>query len=441
MRIMRIPIRIKFSTLIFLLIVIITSVIFWFTLYRVRESLTKEIKLQGEILANIIALNAEDPIIAKDELYLARLVNDAVKNEGVRYTYIVDNNNVVLAHNEMDLTGFSTDSIISPKNTYHVTRPIVLAGKKEIGKVHVGLDMERIIKTTNNMQIILIIISVGGLLLGTLGAMLLSRYFTRPIHELVDGFKAVTNGDLRQVLRKKADDEIGDLMTAFNQMTRSLMEKEQIKDAFRRYVSRQVAEEIFKNPDQYIDTLRGSRRKVTILFADIRGFTPLTERLSAEEVVNLLNEVLTDMTKVIFKHEGTVDKFIGDSIMAVFGAPIAHTDDTDRSIHAAVEIQRAVKELSEKRRKEGREIICVGIGINTGEVVVGNIGAKVRLDYTVIGASVNIANRLQEVASGGEIVISESVFKETTAPYKFSESMLIKVKGKEEPVKIYRVLF
>lgn len=441
MTIMRIPITIKFSTLIFLLIVIITSVIFWFTLNRVRRSLTKEIKLQGEILANIIALNAEDPIIARDDLYLARLVNDAIKNEGVQYTYIVDSNRIVLAHDEMELIGYSADSIIKPKNTYHVKRPIVLAGKKQIGEVHIGIDMERIIKTTDNMQIMLIIISVIGLLLGTFGAMLLSRYFTRPIHELADGFKAVANGDLYQVLSKKADDEIGDLMTAFNQMTHSLMEKEQIKDAFRRYVSRQVAEEIFKNPDQYIETLRGTRRKVTILFADIRGFTPLTERLSAEDVVTLLNEVLTDMTKVIFKHEGTVDKFIGDSIMAVFGAPIAHLDDTDRSIHAAVEIQRAIQKMSEQRRREEREMISVGIGINAGEVVVGNIGAKVRLDYTVIGGSVNIANRLQEVASGGEIVISESVFKETTAPYKFSEPMLIKVKGKEEPVKIYRVLF
>lgn len=438
---MRIPITIKFSTLIFLLILVITTVIFWFTLYRVRVSLSQEIRLQGEILANLIALNAEDPMITKDDLYLARLVTDAIKNEGVRYTYIVDSNEVILAHNEMVLIGRSAEVFIRPENTYHVTRPIVLAGKKEIGKVHVGIDIERIINTTNNMQVILIIISITGLLLGTLGAMLLSKYFTGPIHQLVDGFKAVSNGDLNQALHKKGNDELGDLMSAFNQMTRSLREKEHIKDAFRRYVSRQVAEEIFKNPEQYIETLRGSRRKVTILFADIRGFTPLTERLSAEEVVSLLNEVLTDMTKVIFKYEGTVDKFIGDSIMAVFGAPIAHEDDTDRAIHAAVEIQQSIRESSEQRRKEAREMINVGIGINAGEVVVGNIGAKVRLDYTVIGGSVNIANRLQEVASGGEIIISESVFKETKVPYKFSEPMFIKVKGKEEPVKIYRVLY
>jgi adenylate cyclase len=147
------------------------------------------------------------------------------------------------------------------------------------------------------------------------------------------------------------------------------------------------------------------------------------------------------MTKIIFKYEGTVDKFIGDSIMAVFGAPMAHDDDTDRSIHAAVEIQKSILEMSAQKKKKDHEIIKVGIGINTGEVVVGNIGAKVRLDYTVIGGSVNIANRLQEVAGGDEIIISEDVFKETKVPYKFSESMLIKVKGKEDPVKIYRVLY
>lgn len=438
---MRIPIRVKFSILMFLLMLVITSVIFWFTLYRVRKSLTHEIRLQGEILANLIALNAEDLLIANDDLYLMRLVIDAVKNEGVRYAYITDRNSVIRAHNEMALIGRPVDVIIKPHNIYHVTRPIVLVGQREIGKVNVGLDMERIIDTTNAMQVVLIVISVTGLLLGTLGAMLLSRYFTGSIHELLNGVKAVTKGDLSLTLKRRADDEIGDLTTAFNQMTDSLREKEQIKDAFRRYVSRQVAEEIFKNPDQYIETLQGSRRKVTVLFADIRGFTPLTERLPAERVVTLLNEVLTIMTKVIFKYEGTVDKFIGDSIMGVFGAPIAHDDDTDRSIHAAVEIQKSMFEMSEQRNRKDREMMKVGIGINTGEVVVGNIGAKVRLDYTVIGGAVNIANRLQEVASGGEIIISEDVFKETKVPYKFSESMLIKVKGKEDPVKIYRVLY
>jgi adenylate cyclase len=438
---MRIPVRLKFSILICMLILVTTGVIFWFTLYRVRGALIDEIRLQGEILARIIALNAEDPLIAHDDLYCARLVMDAMKNEGVGYAYILDTNNVIRAHNEMQYVGKRIDFFEPPAHLYQVSIPIVLAGKKDIGTVSVGLGTERIEKTTKAMQFILVLISVFGLLFGIIGALVLSNYLTNPINELVVGVRAIAEGDYNQMIKKRTNDEIGDLTAAFNQMTMSLKEKEQIKDAFRRYVSHQVAEEIFKNPEQYIDTLKGSRRKVTILFADIRGFTPLTERLSAENVVSLLNRLLTIMTKVVFKYEGTIDKFIGDSMMAIFGAPIAHPDDVNRAIHAAVDIQKAIEEINKKSRAEQKEVIKVGIGINTGEVVVGNIGAKVRLDYTVIGASVNLANRLQEVASGGEIIISEHVFKETQVPYKFSESMLIKVKGKATPVKVYSVLY
>jgi len=437
---MRVPIRLKFSFLIFLLIVVITGAILWFTLTRVRESLTNEIKLQGELLARNIALNAEDPLVTNDDLYLARLVTDAVKNEGIGYAFITDNNSVIRAHNKIEYVGKTNKEFILPQDLFKVDLPILIAGRKEIGKVNIGLSMARIKITTGTMQVILVTIAIGGLFIGILGAMLLSNYLTNPIKDLVRGVQAIARGNFNQQIKTKANDEIGDLTGAFNVMAKSLKEKEEIKDAFRRYVSHQVAEEIFKNPAKYIETLKGTRRKVTILFADIRGFTPLAERLPAEEVVSLLNEVLSSMSNVIFKYEGTIDKFIGDCIMAVFGAPIAHPDDINRAINAATDIQRAIAETNKKRKAENREIIKVGIGINTGEAVVGNIGAKERLDYTVIGDSVNIASRLQEVAIGDEIIVSESVFNETRTFYKFSTPMMIKVRGKEAPIKIYRVL-
>lgn len=437
----RIPVRFKFSILIFLLILIITGVIFWFTLNRVRSALVHEIKLQGEILAHTIRLNAEDPLITNDELYLARLVTDAVKNEGVRYAYIVDKENIIRAHNNIDLIGKPVAAFIPPSDLYDVTLPIVLAGKKEIGQVSVGLGTARIVATTQGMQIVLIFISIAGLILGIVGALLLSNILTNPIHDLVAGVRAIAQGRYDQRIACGPNDEIGDLTEAFNLMAKSLKEKEQIKEAFRRYVSHQVADEIFKDPSKYFETLKGTRRKVTIFFADIRGFTPLTERLPAEEVVSLLNEVLTVMTNVIFKYEGTIDKFLGDGLMAIFGAPLAHDNDTDLAIHAAVDMQRSIKKMNDLRQQQDKDLIKIGIGIHTGEVVVGNIGAKERLDYTVIGDSVNLASRLQEIAGGDEVIISENACEEASVPYKFSPSMLIKVKGKENPIKIYRVLY
>lgn len=438
---MRIPIRLKFSLLISLLILIITGVIFWFTLNRVRDALVHEIKLQGDILTHIMTLNAEDPLITNDDLYLARLVTDAVKNEGVGYAYIVDKKNIIRAHNNIELIGKPAEAFEPPQDLYDVTLPIVLAGKKEIGRVSIGLGTERIVATAQSMQILLIFISVAGLCLGVLGALLLSNILTNPIHDLVNGVRAIAQGNYDQQILRQSNDEVGDLTEAFNQMAKSLKEKELIKEAFRRYVSHQVADEIFKDPAKYFETLKGSRRKVTICFADIRGFTPLTERLPAEEVVSLLNEVLTNMTNVIFKYEGTIDKFLGDGLMAIFGAPLTHDNDTDLAIHAAVDMQKSINKMNDIRHQKGKNTIKIGIGIHTGEVVVGNIGTKERLDYTVIGDSVNLAARLQEVAGGGEVIISESAFEESDVPYKFSPSMLIKVKGKENPIKIYQVLY
>jgi adenylate cyclase len=437
---MRIPVRLKFSILIFLLICIITTVVLCFTINFVRESLKKEIELQGEILARNIALNSEDPLITNDDLYLARLVTDAVKNEGVEYAYIVDNDGIIRAHNNIEFVGKLNEAFIKPSNLYNVTLPILLAGKKEIAKVNVGLGTERIKSITNVMQLILIIISIAGLFIGILGAILLSNYLTSPIKKLVGGVQAIAEGNYEQRIGRKSNDEIGDLTVAFNKMARSLKEKEQIKDAFRRYVSHQVAEEIFKDPSKYIDTLKGARRKVTVLFADIRDFTPLAERLPAERVVILLNEVLSSMTEIIFKYGGTIDKFIGDCIMAVFGAPIMHLDDTNRAIFAAVDIQKSIEEMNNKRKVKKGENIRIGIGINVGEAVVGNIGAKERLDYTVIGDSVNVASRLEKIAGADEILVSAQVFNESDVPYAFTEPRLIKVKGKTDPVKCYSIV-
>ena len=437
---MRFPIRLKFSLLISLLVLMIIFIIFLFTLNRVQESLSREIELQGETLARIMALVAEDPLVMNDDLYLARLVSDATKNEGVGYAYITDNSGIIRAHNEIAFVGKLEKEFKQPRNLYKVSLPIMIAGKKEIGKIAIGLGTERIKITTRAIQAIMLLIAVIGVSIGVLGAMVLSNYLTRPINELVKGTLRISQGDFDQHIMIKSYDEIGDLTAAFNKMARSLKEKEQIKDALRRYVSHQVAEEIFKNPGKYIETLKGTRRRVTVLFADIRSFTPLAEKLPAEDVVYLLNEVLTNMSNVIFKWEGTIDKFIGDCLMAVFGAPITYPDNTNRAINAAADIQKAIEEMNQKLTKQGRDPIKIGIGINAGEAVVGNIGAKERLDYTVIGDSVNLAAKLQEVAKGGEIIISESVFNEANVPYEFSEPMLIKVKGKENPVKIFRVI-
>ena len=145
------------------------------------------------------------------------------------------------------------------------------------------------------------------------------------------------------------------------------------------------------------------------------------------------------MTTIIFKNEGTIDKFIGDCIMAIFGAPIPHKDDVYRAVKSAVEIQYRMSDLNKERQRNGMRMVNVGIGINHGEAVVGNIGSKERLDYTVIGDSVNTASRIQGLAKGGEVVVSESVYYQVKDAFTFIEMPPVKVKGKEKPLKVFKI--
>jgi len=183
-----------------------------------------------------------------------------------------------------------------------------------------------------------------------------------------------------------------------------------LRYAFSRYVSHQLVDGIMSDPEQI--KLGGERRKITVLFADIRGFTTMTEKMRPEDVVDLLNTYLSGLTDVVFKYEGTLDKYIGDCVMAVFGAPIAHYNDTERAVISAIEMQKYVDELNRERQEEGFERVEIGVGINTGYVISGNMGSVDRMDYTVIGDVVNTASRLEGFAGRGQIVVTKEVYEE-----------------------------
>jgi adenylate cyclase len=233
-------------------------------------------------------------------------------------------------------------------------------------------------------------------------------------------------------------DEIGDLTESFNQMARSLREKEMIKRAFTRYVAREVVEEILKDPENLV--LTGERREVTVLFCDVRGFTPMSERLSPEEVVLLLNDFYTLMIETTFKHDGTLDKFLGDAVMAIFGAPIAHPDHSLRAVRTALAMQEGIIELNARRQTEGKEPITVGIGVSAGAAVAGTVGTADRMEYTVIGDTVNLAARLESSAKPGQILISQPTYAAVCDLVDVRPLGPIRVKGKEEEVDVYEVL-
>ena len=209
------------------------------------------------------------------------------------------------------------------------------------------------------------------------------------------------------------------------------------RQALERFLSGAIVEKILANPDQI--HLGGENQTATIMFTDIRGFTRMAEKMEPQQVVELLNEYFTEMTDLIFENGGTLDKYLGDGIMAVFGAPITKPDDPARSVKTAIEMQRAMVRLNRDWEARGQPALRAGIGVNTGAVTAGNIGSTKRMDYTVIGDAVNLASRLCANAAGGQILVSESTFAQLGGSRPAKKLEPIRVKGRDTPVEVYEI--
>jgi adenylate cyclase len=217
------------------------------------------------------------------------------------------------------------------------------------------------------------------------------------------------------------------------------IEKETLtRERFQRLLSPAIAELVVSG--ELAVEKGGQARDTTVFFSDIRGFTAMSETRTAQQIVDMLNEYFEQMVEIIFKHEGTLDKFVGDEIMALFGSPVSHPDDAYRAVKVAVEQVRALEEWNRVRVAEGEPAINIGIGINTGSVVAGYLGSSKALEYTVIGDVVNTASRLCSVAQAGQIIISRSTHDLVKDYFETEELSPTQVKGKAQALQVYKVL-
>ncbi|KPK90204.1 MAG: hypothetical protein AMJ94_10025 [Deltaproteobacteria bacterium SM23_61] len=228
-------------------------------------------------------------------------------------------------------------------------------------------------------------------------------------------------------------------VTGYRYMTEE-KEKKKIRGAFQYYLTASVVEEMLKNPDKL--KLGGEKKDLTVLFSDIRGFTSISEQMTPEGLVRFLNEYLTTMTDIVFKYDGLLDKYMGDAIMAIWGAPLDQPDHVKRACLAALEMVEELHRLQKKWSAEGMPFLNVGIGVNAGPMVVGNMGSDRRFDYTVMGDSVNLGSRLEGLNKtyGTNIIVSEMTFDKVKGEFLARELDLVRVKGKDQPVKIYELL-
>ena len=211
-----------------------------------------------------------------------------------------------------------------------------------------------------------------------------------------------------------------------------------VRSNFERYFAPQLAQRIAESAGA--TKLGGDKRPVAVLFSDIRGFTPLSESMKPDDIATLLNEYFTEMVECVFRHAGMLDKFIGDAVMAQWGAPLSNADDADRAMQAAIDMMTALDELNERWRAQGRQTLEIGIGLNYGEAFAGNIGSERRLEFTVIGDTVNTARRLCEAAGPGEILLSDGMRRALSAPPPLDQQPPMELKGKSQMLPVYRVL-
>ena len=299
--------------------------------------------------------------------------------------------------------------------------------------------------------------TIGITLVFAIGLILLFiKKVTDPLRNMVNTMKEIiTSSDLSQRARVEYDDEVGHLATWFNRMVgdlemaynqikqyayKSVLAKtseEKIRHIFQKYVPGEIIDEVLKTKGSSL--LQGKKQTTTILFSDIRSFTSIAERLSAEELVISLNTYFNIMVGIIIKHKGIIDKFIGDAIMSIFGAPVLHEDDPLQAVLTGLEMLDSLDGFNRKQVKMGRPIFKIGIGLNTGDVVVGNIGSTQKLEYTCIGDEVNLANRLEGLTKmyGVPIIISEFTLAQTKGGVRAREIDSVRVKGKLKPVKIF----
>jgi adenylate cyclase len=268
-----------------------------------------------------------------------------------------------------------------------------------------------------------------------------SKTITLPLRALVDAAKRIEEGHFHLRLKPRARDEVGLLTSAFVHMGDGLAERQRLKDTFGRFVNKDIAERAAKGTIK----LGGERKVVTVFFSDIRDFTSISERMEPEEVVDFLNKYMTRMVGCVNAAGGNVDKFIGDAIMAVWGAPLTELSEAEyaeRAVDAALKMRKELRDFNKDRGGPRAPVIRIGCGLNSGPVIVGQIGSTERIEYTVIGDAVNLASRIEALNKpfATDILVSQDTYELVKGVFRFEPMKPIMVKGKNEPQQIYAVL-
>lgn len=312
--------------------------------------------------------------------------------------------------------------------------------KTSFGGAVVSLTSEEtILEVSHEVKRRAIFVAGSAISLAIFFIFLFSMTLTSPIEKLAEMIALVSKGnfDVKARTQVKSHDEVGDLAEAFDHMTEGLKERDKVKSLFSKFHGSSVAEDLIGKDIG----VGGQAKDVVVFFSDIRGFTAFSEKRSPEEVVEMLNEYFAVMVKIINAHGGVVDKFIGDAIMAIWGAPKSSDRDCHKALRACLEMRKALEELNEKRIARGQPAINIGMGLHAGTAISGTIGSDERMEYTVIGNTVNTASRIEAStkAFGADLLVTDSVIEKVGEDFKVDLAGAAEVKGRSDAIKMYKV--
>ncbi|MCR9143995.1 MAG: HAMP domain-containing protein [bacterium] len=276
------------------------------------------------------------------------------------------------------------------------------------------------------------------LLLAFLFVFFFSRTISRPISRLVRATRQIEQGDYHVTIKESTHDEVGLLTRSFARMAAGLEEKEKIKRTFGKFVNPEIVNRALQDEIK----LGGENKVAAVLFSDLRNFTSMSENMRPDEIVALLNDYFTHMVDCVHDHHGVVDKYIGDALMAHWGAILSNGNDTENAVHAAIDMRNALAHVNERLGATGQDRLKIGCGINTGPVLAGQIGSEKRLEYTVIGDTVNLASRIEYLNKhfGTDILISEYAYRMVEGMFHVVQMPPIRIKGKSRAETVYAVL-
>jgi class 3 adenylate cyclase len=484
-------INFKFSLFIGLMLTVLLGLVTLIVHNQLSRDLAREVAERGATIARNLAAPTQEAMIGKDDLtlnilskgvveaerpetepagFFGQIVQDlmpgkaveSAKNEGIVRAIVVDqqenNKDMVIADSKKGAGDANVKYESPPLKTsddepfptftdekgnvfYDIASDINITDEKMqqrmLGSIHLYMRRDVVTNAVRIATTRLVAIMLASLFLGVIALSILVRVLMRPIGHLVSGVNAVAAGDFSKEIKLNPNDELGELVDAYNGMAKSLREKEAVQEALAKYTSKDLVNQMLSDKGKL--ELGGQRVHATIFFSVVRGLAALAGSMEPEKFVGIMNEYLEIETDIIMRNGGSIDKFIGDEVMALWG--LKGEDVAEQAylcVKAGVEIQDAIVSHNAKREGRGEPVFECSAGINTGEVVSGNMGSSVKMDYTVLGGNVNLAARLGLVAAkGGQTIISHATYSQVAERFKIDKLAPMQLKGIKEPVPLY----